>query len=136
MPSDSSAPAAMPPAHTPLTRRPQLNGLESLWRLRSYLRPYVGRLVFMLSAALVGTGASLSIPLVTKEIIDGPIANRDSRGLIVLGVVAALLGFLEAFLIFVRRWIQSRAVLGLETAIRDDLYAHLQRLPMGFHGGW
>lgn len=137
MPSDSSAPPTdLPsPAKSP-SFRPQLNGLDSLWRLKSYLRPYVGRLVFMFSAALVGTGASLAIPLVTKEIIDGPIANRDSRGLIALGIVAALLGFLEAFLIFVRRWIQSRAVLGLETAIRDDLYAHLQRLPMGFHGGW
>ena len=107
-----------------------------MWRLRSYLRPYVGRLVVMLLAALVGVGASLSIPLVTKEIIDGPIAHEDARGLVMLGVLAMFLGMTEAFLIFVRRWIQSRAVLGLETAIRDDLYAHLQRLPMAFHGGW
>ncbi|MGH3488410.1 MAG: ABC transporter ATP-binding protein [Actinopolymorphaceae bacterium] len=87
-------------------------------------------------AALVGVGASLSIPLVTKEIIDGPIAERDGTGLILLGLLAAGLGITEAFLIFVRRWIQSSAVLGLETQIRDDLYAHLQRLPMAFHGGW
>lgn len=90
----------------------------------------------MLCAALVGIGASLSIPLVTKEIIDGPIANKDSSGLVLLGLVAVFLGVTEAFLILVRRWIQSRAVLGLETKIRDDLYEHLQRLPMAFHGGW
>ena len=29
-----------------------------------------------------------------------------------------------------------RPVLGLETAIRDDLYRHLQRLPMSFHDEW
>ncbi|MEQ4206414.1 ABC transporter ATP-binding protein [Actinopolymorpha sp. B9G3] len=110
--------------------------MTNLWRLRSYLRPYTGRLVLMLLAALVGVGASLSIPLVTKEIIDGPIAHREVTGLILLGLLAAGLGITEAFLIFVRRWIQSRAVLGLETQIRDDLYAHLQRLPMAFHGGW
>src|SRR5262245_56331075 len=90
----------------------------------------------MLAAALVGVGASLSIPLVTKQIIDGPIARKDASGLVLLGILAIALGAVEAFLIFVRRWIQSRAVLGLETAIRDDLYAHLQRLPMSFHGGW
>ena len=37
---------------------------------------------------------------------------------------------------FIRRWVVARATLGVETAIRVDLYAHLQRLPMGFHGQW
>ncbi|MFC7640370.1 ABC transporter ATP-binding protein [Streptosporangium lutulentum] len=43
---------------------------------------------------------------------------------------------LEAFFILLRRWFLADAVLGLETSIRDDLYEHLQRLPMGFHGSW
>ena len=46
------------------------------------------------------------------------------------------LGVVEAVLMFVRRWVVARATLGVETAIRVDLYAHLQRLPMGFHGQW
>ena len=43
---------------------------------------------------------------------------------------------LEALLVFLRRWFLADAVLGLETSIRDDLYQHLQRLPMSFHGSW
>ena len=43
---------------------------------------------------------------------------------------------LEAFLIFVRRWFQSDAVLRLETEIRHDLYERLQQLPMSFHTQW
>ena len=43
---------------------------------------------------------------------------------------------LEAFLIWVRRWVQSNAVLGLETEIRHDLYERLQELPMSFHTKW
>ena len=39
-------------------------------------------------------------------------------------------------LIFLRRWVQSRAVPGMETAMRHDLYARLQRLDDGFHGQW
>ena len=46
------------------------------------------------------------------------------------------LGVVEAVLMFIRRWVVARATLGVETAIRMDLYAHLQRLPMGFHGQW
>ncbi|GAA5013261.1 ABC transporter ATP-binding protein [Actinopolymorpha pittospori] len=135
MPSDSTARTADQPG-IPVHTHNRFRGLDSLWRLRSYLRPYVGRLIVMFAAALAGVGASLAIPLVSKQIIDGPVADRDTRGLVLLGVLAIVLGLTEAFLIFARRWIQSRAVLGLETAIRDDLYAHMQRLPMGFHGGW
>ena len=37
---------------------------------------------------------------------------------------------------FVRRWVVPKATLGVETDIRVDLYAKLQRLPMGFHSRW
>ena len=43
---------------------------------------------------------------------------------------------LEAVLIFWRRWVQSNAVLRMETAMRHDLYERLQELPMSFHSKW
>ncbi|MEU8246085.1 ABC transporter ATP-binding protein [Nonomuraea sp. NPDC048916] len=104
--------------------------------MRSYLRPYVARLVFIWLAALLGIGASIALPLVGKEVVDGPVLRGDSGALLPLGLLALGLGVLEAFLIFIRRWSQIGPVLGLETRIRDDLYEHLQRLPMGFHGEW
>ncbi|WP_147942164.1 ABC transporter ATP-binding protein [Microbispora sp. CSR-4] len=109
---------------------------HSLWRLRSYLRPYVRSLVVSWVAALLGIAAGTVIPLVSKEIIDGPVAHGDLGGLVPLGLLAVGLGVAEAVLTFVRRWSQAGPVLGLETAIRDDLYRHLQRLPMSFHDGW
>ncbi|MEV5739480.1 ABC transporter ATP-binding protein [Microbispora rosea] len=109
---------------------------RSLWRLRSYLRPYVPSLVVSWIAALLGIAAGTVIPLVSKEIIDGPVAHGDLGGLVPLGLLALGLGVAEAVLTFVRRWSQAGPVLGLETAIRDDLYRHLQRLPMSFHDGW
>ncbi|MEU7876715.1 ABC transporter ATP-binding protein [Microbispora bryophytorum] len=109
---------------------------RSLWRLRSYLRPYVSSLVVSWLAALFGIAAATVIPLVSKEIIDGPVAHGDLGGLVPLGLLALGLGVAEAVLTFVRRWSQAGPVLGLETAIRDDLYRHLQRLPMSFHDGW
>ena len=36
----------------------------------------------------------------------------------------------------IRRWIQSGAVANIEKSIRDDLYAHLQRLQASFHDDW
>ncbi|XVQ88936.1 ABC transporter ATP-binding protein [Microbispora siamensis] len=104
--------------------------------MRSYLRPYVPSLVVSWLAALLGIAAATVIPLVSKEIIDGPVAHGDLGGLVPLGLLALGLGVAEAVLTFVRRWSQAGPVLGLETAIRDDLYRHLQRLPMSFHDGW
>ena len=104
--------------------------------MRSYVRPYATRLAFIWLAAIVGIGASIALPLVGEKVVDGPVRDGDAGALLLLGGIALGLGVLEALLIFLRRWAQIRPVLGLETAIRDDVYEHLQRLPMGFHGEW
>lgn len=111
-------------------------GVHSLWRLRSYLRPHAAALVIMATAAVGGVGLTIAIPLVTKALIDGPIRHHDSGALVPLGLLALGLGVLEAILVWIRRWVQSDAVLGIETAMRHDLYEHLQTLPMGFHSRW
>ncbi len=111
-------------------------GIHSLWRLRGYLKPHLRPLSIMAAAAVSTVGLTISIPLVTKAIIDGPINDRDLGALLPLGLLALALGVLEAFLIWLRRWFQSNAVLQLETDIRHDLYERLQELPMGFHTKW
>jgi ATP-binding cassette, subfamily B, bacterial len=121
--------AADPREHPPA-------GVGSLWRLRGYLRPHAWSMVVMASSALAGVGLTIAIPLVTKSIIDGPIAHHRIGPVLPLGLLALGLGILEALLTFVRRWVQSDAVLGMETSMRQDLYARLQQLPMAFHGQW
>ena len=121
-------PFAAPPA--------RVHQYTSLIRLHGYLRPYLSRWVTMFVVALLGTGATIVVPLVTKAVIDGPIADRDERGLFTLGAFAVALGVVEARPDVRPALGRSRATLGVETAIRMDLYAQLQRLPMAFHGRW
>jgi ATP-binding cassette, subfamily B, bacterial len=133
MPSTATAaPGTIPDCDS--TRRPA--GVHSLWRLRRYMRPYYWALALMGGAALTGVFASLGVPLVTKEMIDGPIAHHEVGPILPLGLLALALGLTEAGLILVRRWVQARAVLGFETAVRNDLYEHIQELPMEFHSRW
>lgn len=133
-PTHSDNPLDRPATIAPAPRRKRTS--SSLWRLRTYMTPYRGRFVVMVVAAVVGIGASLVVPLVTRAVIDGPIAHSDRRGLYALGAFALALGITEAVLIFTRRWVVARATLSTETGIRTDLYAKLQRLPMSFHGQW
>jgi len=111
-------------------------GITSLWRLRGYLRPYVWSLVIMLVSATLGVFAALSIPLVTAALIDGPLAEGDRGAILPFGLLALTLGIVEALLILIRRWVQAAAVLGVERQLRDDIYTHLDSLPMSFHARW
>jgi ATP-binding cassette subfamily B protein len=110
--------------------------LAALWRTRSYLRPYLGQLLFMLAAACAAVGTEIVIPLLTKSVIDGAISQGNRSLLLVLGLAATALGIVQATLNLLRRWVQASAVTGMEKAMRDDLYAHLQRLHAGFHDEW
>ena len=122
----------------PSLRRPFLRStpLSSLLRFAPYIRPYLGRFVVMFLAAAGGTGIAIVVPLVTRQLIDGPIAAGNRQGVFALGAVALGLGLVEGGLAFVRRWVMAIATLGSETGVRLDLYAKLQRLPWGFHSRW
>ncbi|KUI39440.1 ABC transporter ATP-binding protein [Mycobacterium sp. GA-2829] len=117
-------------------RRTRPRASSDLWRLLPYLMPYRVRWIAMLVVAIVSLGATISIPLMTKAVIDGPVRHQDQQGLWVLGAAAMGVGVTEAVLWFIRRWLVSRATMGVEADIRKDLYARLQILPMSFHGRW
>jgi ATP-binding cassette subfamily B protein len=110
--------------------------VAALWRLRPYLRPYRYQLVLMLFAAILSTGTEIVIPLIAKVVIDGAITHHERGLLLPLGLLAVGLGAAGAILSLIRRWVQGNAVAGMEQAIRDDLYEHLQRLDPAFHDEW
>jgi ATP-binding cassette subfamily B protein len=110
--------------------------MAALWRLRSYLRPYLWRLIGMLAAACASVATALVIPLLTKALIDSALSTGDRSLLLPIGLAATGLGIAQAALNFTRRWVQASAVTGMEQAMRRDLYAHLQRLDIGFHDEW
>jgi ATP-binding cassette, subfamily B, bacterial len=128
----------MPPVHAAADARAHspATPLAALWRLRSYLRPYLWRLIGMLAAACASVATALAIPLLTKALIDGALQTGDRSLLLPIGLAATGLGIAQAALNFTRRWVQASAVTGMEQAMRRDLYAHLQRLDIGFHDEW
>ena len=128
MPSEPSAQLL----HAPGGQTP----FQALWRTREYLRPYRWQLALMLAAAFGAVASEIVIPLLTKAVIDGPIAHSERRLLLPLGLAAIGLGTAQAALNLIRRWVQASAVTGMELAMRDDIYAHLQRLHTGFHDSW
>jgi ATP-binding cassette subfamily B protein len=114
----------------------QQSTVRTILRLRSWVRPHRRAMISMLLAA---TGAMLAgslIPLVIGRVVDGPIRHHDTSGMWSLSGLALLLGVAEAGLFYARRRSMSIAALGVETDLRRDLFAHLQRLPVSFHDHW
>jgi ATP-binding cassette, subfamily B, bacterial len=109
---------------------------RSLRRVLPYVRPYRRALVVIAIAATFGLAAGVAIPLLTERVIDGPLADGDEGGLVVLAGFALLFGVIEATAALVRRHLLGILAHGIETDLRNDLYAHLQRLDVGFHDDW
>ncbi|MFF2142698.1 ABC transporter ATP-binding protein [Kitasatospora sp. NPDC058190] len=110
--------------------------VRSLLRLWPYARAVRGRLAVSVSAASLAMLSTLAVPMVLGRIVDGPLASHDLAGLWPpVGLLLAL-GVVEAALFYTRRVVLSRPLGRLEAAMRGDLYAKLQRLPVSFHDRW
>jgi ABC-type multidrug transport system fused ATPase/permease subunit len=101
--------------------------------LLGLLRPYRVRAIVMLTALVIGTGASLAPPLLARAAIDDGIKKHDTSTLLL--VVAAFL--VSAVLVWAMTyaqtylvgWVGQRALADL----RIRIFKHLQTLPIGFY---
>ncbi|WP_370376478.1 ABC transporter ATP-binding protein [Catenulispora sp. GAS73] len=93
-------------------------------------------MILMTLSALGATLVGVAVPLLTKDLIDGPIAHHDKAALWPLGGLVLLFGIAEATLFWLRRWFLQRAALGIEADIRNAFFRHLQKLPVAFHDSW
>jgi ATP-binding cassette, subfamily B, bacterial len=120
----------------PDTQDPTRGRLSSLRLLWPYARPYRGLLALTFTGALLATLTQLTVPLITRAIVDGPLASGDRAALWPLLALALVFGIAEAALLFLRRWAMGESSLRLERDLRDALYQRLQRLPVAFHDRW
>jgi ATP-binding cassette subfamily B protein len=119
--------------------------MPSFYRLLGFLRPY--RTAVAGSFALAGAAMVITvlIPAVTGRAVDaitrGAAAAADHRvvlraherhTLLVLALVIVAAVLARWLLTFARRMVAGRISLGLEYDLRELLYAHLQRLELGF----
>lgn len=109
---------------------------RALWRTRSYLAPYGRHLAFIVPSSIVSSAGMVAVPLIVKEVIDGPLADGDRGAITRWALLVAAIAVLEVFLAFGRRVLLTYMSTGLETSLRDDLYAKLQQLDVGFHDRW
>ncbi|WP_420368946.1 ABC transporter ATP-binding protein [Curtobacterium sp. L1-20] len=118
----------------PSTDRPST--FRAIARIHPYVKPYQGRLIAGMAAAMGASLVALAIPYVLQWLVDGPLSSKDDAQIWPAGLAVLALGALEAFFIASRRRMVMRPSTRIETSMRNALYAKLQDLPVAFHDRW
>ena len=102
-------------------------------RVLGYARPYLWPILAMLLITLVTAGLSLLNPLILRDLIDRTLPDKDLHRLAWL--VAALLAIplVTGGLNVLLRQINARVGEGVVFDLRTGLFAHLQRMSLGFY---
>jgi ATP-binding cassette subfamily B protein len=138
-----------------MSRRPSRRGgadessVRSLWRFHQYGRPHLGILGAGFCLRIAEMLADLAQPWPLVLIVDNVIGHHRLRGplapplaplarspmaLLSVAVAATLvLGAASALFDYLGDRVMNSAGERITAAIRGDLFAHLQRLPLSFH---
>ncbi len=107
--------------------------MQSILRLRSFVKPYLPQIFLSLLTLGALTGLSLVVPRIMQQVIDEGITRgelgyllRAALLLLVLGLLSAVLG---GFQRYISEWISSQ--IGYD--IRNRLYDHIQHLSFSYH---
>lgn len=103
------------------------------WRLLAFVRPHWRRMVVAFLLMLVATGLTLVSPYLMKVAIDQYIAQSDTAGLhwIALAIALSFVGVFAATAgqRYQLSWVGQRVL----ATLRQQLFEHLQRLPLSYH---
>ncbi|HEX3042265.1 MAG TPA: ABC transporter ATP-binding protein [Solirubrobacterales bacterium] len=100
-------------------------------RLMGYLRPYRAQLWGSLVFAWAAMGMTVLIPWLIGEAVNA-VKDGNKPALLPLALAIVGAGILRLGLTVVRRVVAGKVSLAVEFDLRQQFYAHLQRLDLGF----
>ncbi|MBQ7330054.1 MAG: ABC transporter ATP-binding protein [Oscillospiraceae bacterium] len=128
----------MPPIRMKGDGRKAKNPKKTLARLLSYLKPYRGTMILVVICILVSSLATAMSSYSLDPLINNyikPLAgevNPDFAPLIgflvIMGIIYAL-GIVSSFLY---NYLMVRVGQGMQKTVRDDMFRHMQRLPIRY----
>ncbi|MCY4650342.1 MAG: ABC transporter ATP-binding protein [bacterium] len=105
---------------------------QLLRRVMGYGRPYLGKLLGVLITVILISGLSVVPPILIRLLIDEAIPTGDLTALTWLGIGMVAVPVVNAGVGIIQRWWSAQAGEGIIFDLRGQLYAHLQRMSLGF----
>lgn len=97
-------------------------------KLLRYLRGYVRETILAPLFKMLEASFELIVPLVTAQIIDVGIRGRDAPFIWKMGLIMVGLGVVGLTCSLTAQYFAARAAMGFGTALRKELFAHINRL--------
>lgn len=110
-----------------------MSGLTRFLRTMRYIRPYRGR--FIIAFVCSGLVAALSgaYAWLVRPVLDGIFIEKNETLLLALPLALLAVAVLKAFFSYGQTYLMSYVGNRVITDIRQELFQHLMRLPVGFH---
>ncbi len=111
---------------------------KTIKRLMSYMSEYKGRFVFVLICILISAGAGVVSAMFIQVLIDNFILpmketnSRDFSGLVTAMIVMGSILLLGAAATLIYNRIMVTISQGIQKKIRDEMFEHMQKLPVRF----
>ena len=107
---------------------------QALAWLFGFVRPHLRAVALLLGLSLCASMLVLAQPWLTKTLIDDGLLAKDFDMLVKVALVMIAAGIFSTALGGINRYLHTQLSGRILFALRDDLYAHLQRLSPGFYG--
>ena len=128
----------MPPVRMKGDGRKAKNPKKTLARMLSYLKPYAGTMILVIICLLVASLATALSSYSLEPLIDDYIkpmagqANPDFAPLVKFLIGMAIIYVLGIVSSFLSNYLMVRVGQGMQKKIRDEMFAHMQKLPIRY----
>ncbi len=107
--------------------------MNHLFRLRRFIRPYLGPIAFNLLMLLALTGLGLVVPRIIQHVVDDGLLRGQESFLVRSALILLGLGVASALIGLVLRYNSERVASFIGYDLRNAMYDHIQYLPFTYH---
>ena len=101
-------------------------------RLLRYLRPYIPQTIMAVACMLLATSASLYVPWIVRDVIDGVLVNKDILLLNAITAGIVVVFALRGFFVYGQNYLMAYVSQKIVIDLRESLFRHFQRLSVSY----
>ena len=107
--------------------------IKQLKRLVDYIRPYKGKMLFVLVLMLSSSGLGMFLPKFLQIEMDKYIPDKDIKSIVMLTALAGIIVLYSVISTRIKIDVTTKVGQDIIHTIREDIFKHLQELPFSYY---
>lgn len=107
--------------------------IKQLKRLVDYIRPYKGKMLFVLVLMLYSSGLGMFLPKFLQIEMDKYIPDKDIKSIVMLTALAGIIVLYSVISTRIKIDVTTKVGQDIIHTIREDIFKHLQELPFSYY---